>query len=160
MYNRRRRTEWYKEQDELRARRIAEATQALAMGQANEDQMLLINQERAAVEAQRAREEAKKEGFNTKVWKFVTQASGASKMEETTNGSTSLPTMEAEQRRIAEDERAGLGIVQAVEDRRREGEKPIEHLNLRGGPLDQQAQDNANFVSNSAKSWTNWITRR
>ena len=159
-YNRRKRAVYYREMEEQRVQMLGEAREALARGEANEDQMLLINQERAAEEACLAREEQKKEGFNSKIWKMVTGASGASKMEDTQIATTDPHLTDAEQAKVAEDSHVGLGIVQAVEEKRREGEKPIERLELPGGPLDQQAQDNANFIVNSAKSWTSWITRR
>ncbi|KAI9682790.1 MAG: hypothetical protein M1822_006280 [Bathelium mastoideum] len=160
MYNRRKRTAYFQEMEELRRQKLVEARSALARGQANEDQMLLINQERAAEEAQRAREEKKKEGFNTKVWKFVTRTSGASKLEEASDQTATAPLAQAGQPNLTGGEQQSLGIVQAVEEKRREGEKPVERLQLPGGPLDQQAQDNANFVTGSVKGWANWITRK
>ncbi|KAF2235398.1 hypothetical protein EV356DRAFT_514215 [Viridothelium virens] len=159
-YNRRKSTAYYQEMEELRKKNLAEARVALARGEANEDQMLLINQERAAEEARLAREEQKKEGFNARMWKLVTRASGASKMEEPRSDEMESSTAEVRQVNFSGDRPEGLAIVRAVEEKRREGEKPIERLELPGGPLDQQAQDNANFLTGTAKSWTSWITGR
>jgi len=55
LHNRRRRNEWLAEQQAKTARDVAEARRAEAIGQATEDQMLLINRERAADEAAEAR---------------------------------------------------------------------------------------------------------
>ena len=160
MYNRRKRNAYYQEMEELRGQKLREAREALARGVANEDQMLLINQERAAEEAFLARQEAKKEGFNAKMWKLVTRASGASTLEETKDAKTNASFGEVEQVRHTGDMQEGLGIVRALEEKRREEEKPIERLKLPGGPLDQQAQDNADFITDSAKSWTSWVSRK
>ncbi|KAI9704513.1 MAG: hypothetical protein M1820_005587 [Bogoriella megaspora] len=155
LYNRRKRAAWYQEREDERAEKLVEAREALARGMANDDQMLLINQERAAAEARLAQEQPK-EGFNTRLFKWVT---GASKLEETQNGSVGVEASKIEHETTNNDRQAGLGIIEAVEDKRRIGEKPLEQMHLPGGPLDQQAQQNANEIAATAKGWTSWFTR-
>ena len=55
LHNRRRRSEWLAEQKAKTAHDLAIAKQALAAGAVTEDQMLLINRERAAEEAAEAK---------------------------------------------------------------------------------------------------------
>src|ERR1700712_3811204 len=51
IYNRRKRNEWYIVQQELHKRDLLAARSAMSQGTANEDQILLINQERLREEA-------------------------------------------------------------------------------------------------------------
>ena len=66
VYNRRKRKEFFAEQNKLLQERLVDAREAAAKGTADEDQMLLINRERAAEEAEQARK-AKKG-----TWSFIT----------------------------------------------------------------------------------------
>jgi hypothetical protein len=63
IYNRRKRNAFFLEQTALLQQSLAEAREAAARGTANEDQMLLLNRERAAEEANEAKK-AKNGIFN------------------------------------------------------------------------------------------------
>lgn len=68
IYNRRKRRDYFAEQSALHKTRLAEAKEAVANGAADEDQMLLINRERASFEAERARAAKKGVVRRTKDW--------------------------------------------------------------------------------------------
>ncbi|KAI9881278.1 MAG: hypothetical protein M1830_005564 [Pleopsidium flavum] len=70
IYNRRKRRDYFAEQSALHKTRLAEAKVAAARGAADEDQMLLINRERAADEAERARSAKNGVFKRTKEWLF------------------------------------------------------------------------------------------
>lgn len=70
IYNRRKRRDYFTEQSALHKTRLAEAKEAATRGAADEDQMLLINRERAADEAERARLAKKGVFKRTKEWLF------------------------------------------------------------------------------------------
>jgi len=68
IYNRRKRRDYFAEQSALHKTRLAEAKEAAAKGTADEDQMLLINRERATFEAEKARAAKKGVVRRTKDW--------------------------------------------------------------------------------------------
>jgi predicted TIM-barrel fold metal-dependent hydrolase len=70
LHNRRRRNEWMAEQRAKSARDLIEAVEARERGEATEDQLLLINRERAAREA----EEAKKNSTREDGWVLKLEA--------------------------------------------------------------------------------------
>lgn len=165
MHNRRRRNEWLAEQQIKSARELSEAKQALAGGVATDDQVLLINRERAAdaaAEAQKNRPGMFKRATN---WLF----SGLSQEEQKGGrlGTTAAATGPGATMAHVKDETAGQqhdrSVLQAVEDKiephRRQGEKVQELLNPVGGPLDRQAQQTTDAVSDSSKGWFNWLRR-
>ncbi len=82
VYNRRKRRDYFAEQTALHRSRLAEAKEAAARGAADDDQLLLINRERAAFEAEKARLEKKGVFTRTKDWLF----SGLKKDEESVGG--------------------------------------------------------------------------
>ena len=56
-----------------------------------------------------------------------------------------------------EAKRVGTGILEAVKESRREGERLLEDRGARGGPLDQMAEDAAEKVREKEKGgWLNW----
>jgi len=169
-HNRRKRTEFFIEQHALLQKRLVEAQAAAARGEADEDQMLLLNQEQAAEEAEQARKNRK--GF------WATLASPFStarlKTEEVDSSLVNLPG-DGQAQRVAEDQavmvpvnrREGLAeeygksrILSAVEEKRREVENPLEDRGFAGGPLDTRAEEMTHKVSGAAKkSWTGWLSR-
>jgi hypothetical protein len=156
IYNRRRRAIYLEAVEEKRVRDLAEAQAALARGEPSEEHMLTLWRVRAEEEARRQEEERKKEGRLRRLFKKV----GIISMGKETDDTTAANSSTIEQANSGQSGHAGLGIVQAVEEKRREGEGPLERVQYPGGPLDQQAQDNANFLKDTAKGWTNWIKGR
>jgi hypothetical protein len=163
LHNRRKRNEWFSVQQELHRRDLLEANEALAAGTANEDQMLLINQERA-------REEAEREKLNKKGVLARAKEALFSNMDKEEQKGGTLGLLPKEKM-----EKGGEGVLRAVENTVREGNERlkdgktifkaemIQHAPSRpviGGPLDQLGEGAANAVSRSTKSWTDWALRR
>ncbi|EON65319.1 hypothetical protein W97_04557 [Coniosporium apollinis CBS 100218] len=163
IYNRRKRKEWFNDMREKEARELAAAQEAAALGAADEDQILLINRVRAAQEADAAKKS------RPGLFKRITGVFyGGLSQEEQQGGK--LNTSIVEQARDAvsnageEVKEEGLGIMRAVEDKRREGEKAIEahapQVRVNGGPLDQLGAEASVKSEEAKKSWTSWMTRR
>lgn len=166
VHNRRKRKEFFIEQHELLKTRLAEAQDAALRGEADEDQILLLNRERAADEADRARKN--KRGL----WATLTSpfSTAGLKTEEVDGSLINLPG-DGQSERIAEDqalmapntqrqmpmeERSNSRILSAVEKKRRDDERPLEDRGLVGGALDTKAQEVADTAK---KSWTSWMSR-
>lgn len=158
LHNRRRRNEWLAEKQAESARELAIAKHALEAGRATEDQMLLINRERAAEEAAEAKRNKPGIIKRTTNWMF-----GGLSQEEQKGGRLGAGAQSA----VGEVQQAsssavneGTSVLRAVEDKmnshRRQGEAVQEFINPEGGPLDRQAQ----ATVDSAKGWTSWITGR
>lgn len=175
LHNRRKRTAFYNEQHALYSQRLIEAIETEKSGlPLDEDQTLILNRERARVQA----EEAKKE----RTWRkrirgvFV----GGLKRDDDDDvveegrvaegGASAVPsegdilqkigvqqTTILERAALADKEggrveTAGLaggrdegrgdgsGVLQAVRDKRKEGERAMEAAGVRGGPLDRTAE--------------------
>lgn len=163
IYNRRRRREWFNDMREKEARELAAAQEAAALGAANEDQILLINRARAAQEA----DEAKKS--RPGVFKRVKNVFyGGLSQEEQQGGKLNASVVGQAQDAVwsagEEVKEEGLGIIKAVEEKRREGEKAIEaqapQVRVNGGPLDQLGAQAPIKADDTKKSWTSWITSR
>ena len=169
LYNRRKRREFYAEKSAERQRDLISAREAFARGNANEDQVLLLNQERASQEA--ALEKKNKPGVfkRAKDWMFA----GLSNEEIGAPNDTIKVESLTEKRGIAEQaaERVGLasaegstntgrglGILKAVDESRRAGEKIIPQSS--GGALDQLGEETADAAKKSTKSWTDWALRK
>ncbi|KAF2135623.1 uncharacterized protein K452DRAFT_239028 [Aplosporella prunicola CBS 121167] len=167
IYNRRKRKEWFHEQNQKHAIALAEARQAVAGGAATEDQILLLNRERAAEEHELAKKNKPgifgraKESLFGGLSKEEKQggtlaASAATDVEDAAKGAWDTIRENSQQ---AKDE--GLGILQAVEDKRREGEHAVaQQSGVAGGPLDHLAEEATAAASQKSKSWTSWITGR
>lgn len=156
VHNRRKRHEFFAVQAELHRRELEAANEALLAGTANEDQMLLLNRERAKEEAERLK--LAKKG----VWARAKDALFAGKEMEEHKGGTL-----AHEARIAGG--SGEGVLKAVENTVREGKEKVKReLDLHntptrpviGGPLDQLAGNAASSATQSAKTWTDWAMRR
>ena len=171
IYNRRKRNAFYAEQRIYLKHRLAEAIEAAAKGTADEDQMLLLNRERAADEADAARKARKG------VWgSFKALFSTEGMKQEETQGGLDVLGEEGLRKMGAEAEASGAAetaqpiksqgvevaqgtILAAVEEKRREGEKELEKKSLQGGPLDQIAEQAAD-ATKAKGGWTSWITSR
>lgn len=155
MHNRRKRTEWLAEKQKETAMQVAEARQAEAAGIATEDQILLINRERAAEESAAAKKN--KKGIFTRAKESLY---GTLSSEEQKGGNLGAAAKKVEDsvEKVGEQiSRKGgdLGIVKAVEDHRRQGERPEERIYAKGGVLDQEAE----LLASKPKGWTSWMTR-
>ncbi|KAF2769574.1 hypothetical protein EJ03DRAFT_327179 [Teratosphaeria nubilosa] len=164
LHNRRRKSEWLAEQQAKTARDLAIAKRDLAADTANEDQILLINRERAAMEADLARQN--KPGM----FKRMTNSLfGGLEKEERRDGPVSAVAAQAEsavqgvrEQILGQDH--DRSVVQAVgekmESNRRQAEKLYETAQPLGGPLDRQAAEATTAVSQAGRSWTSWLTGR
>ena len=172
IYNRRKRKEFFAEQHKLLQEKLVEAQEAAAKGTADEDQMLLINRERAAEEAEKARK-AKKSAWNYVTGIFSTDGL---KQEDTGRGLDALS--EGSLRKVGEgnlliepagetatetttdaEESPRLGILQAVEEKQREGERELQKKGVSGGNLDHLAEQAA-AAGKSKGGWTSWMTSK
>ena len=163
IYNRRKRKLYFEEQHRLLQQRLIEARAAFAKGIADEDQMLLLNRERAAEEAEAARK-AKKG-----LWKSIKRmiSTEGLKQEQTdpldTLGEEDLRKMGGESPVVHEvvkgtnEEPRSSGILQAVEEKRRSGEHELQSHGLEEGSLDRVGGEAAE-ASKARRSWTSWVS--
>lgn len=190
MHNRRKRAEWLLDQQTKHRAALTEARALLARGEhITEDQMLLLNQERAAVEAEERRKN--KPGIFSRAKSVVYD----SVPEVETKGGELARGVQEQARdgfvqakdglHKAEQKVQGLGIKDAVEQKVEQGRQyaqqglqkvehgveEVEHragqilhkpavVKVVGGPLDREAQAVADKVTQTGKSWTDWVLRR
>lgn len=164
MHNRRRRNEWIAEQGAKRAMELKDARIAEGQGRETEEQRLLINQARAAMEAEQ--EKQNRPGMFRRATSWVT---GGLSKEEQKGGRLGAEARERAAVGIVGTEemlgeREDKGVLQAVQEKveahRRTGEQVDEIIRPLGGPLDRQAQHVSDAVVQSSKSWRSWITGR
>lgn len=170
LHNRRKRSAFYAVQHSLYATRLLDAIETEKAGlPLDEDQILILNRERARVQA----EEAKKErSWGKSIKGFLV---GGLKQDEEEKAPEVVPSeaqvlelMGVDQTSILEaaegkqpidgnntERRDGSGILQAVQEKRRKSEKVMEARGAEGGPLDQVAQEAVDKAS-SRKGWMNW----
>jgi hypothetical protein len=164
VYNRRKRNEWYIVQQELHKRDLIAARSAMSSGTANEDQILLINQERLREEAEA--EKVQKKGMFAKAKESLF---GTEKKEEKRGGTMGITGI------TGREHKEELGVVKAVQEKIAEGKEKV-RLDMRpadqnviqartpktisGGPLDQLGEKAADSASKATKSWTDWALRR
>ncbi|KAI9719784.1 MAG: hypothetical protein M1812_003272 [Candelaria pacifica] len=165
IYNRRQRRDFFKEQGVLHAKALIAARQAASQGTADEDQILLLNRERAAQEAEEARLAKKGMWRRTKDWLY----SGLKTEEEgsTTSGGTLAAVGDEVWKENATESNDGtgakLGILKALKEKRREGIEPgtVEESTPapppKGGPLDRLANGESPTTQGG---WTSLGTRR
>lgn len=190
VYNRRKRRDYFAEQSALHKTRLIEAKAAAASGAADEDQVLLINRERAAFEAEKARlakkglfrrgkdwllgglKTGEEEGAAIEGgWAEVAETTGGVGLETSDVGGAEKTTHVLEGR----DGRPLLGrgkgvdsrseIVRAVDAKRREGERALESQGAGGGPLNGLAANTSSSApspppAQSRGGWTSWVTGR
>ncbi|MCJ1415287.1 hypothetical protein MMC32_001619 [Xylographa parallela] len=168
VYNRRKRKSFFAEQHMLLEQRLAEARQAAANGTADDDQMLLINRERAADEAEEARKARKGPLsiftglFSTKGLKEEDNGSGLDLLGEEglrKMGEESSIIQPAGETRIQDQEVPRVSISHDVEEKRQEGEQKLIDVKAKGGPLDQIAEQ-ATAAAESKGGWTSWVTSK
>ncbi|KAK4620520.1 hypothetical protein CLAFUR0_11391 [Fulvia fulva] len=173
LHNRKRRKEWLAEKQAESTRDLMIAQEALKEGRASEDQMLLINRERVACETEMERRnrpglfkratgflygglsEEEKKGGRLMSGNGVDGVEGAvgSAVDEVKQVSSNL---------IDEGRHAVHKVEEKFEQTQRNGQAIAmgELATPTGGPLDKEAQMTANKASNTARSWTSWITGR
>ncbi len=154
IYNRRKRNEWYIDQEQRRAKALVLAREAAAQGTANENQILLLNQERAAEEAEEERRGKRGifkrvkqmfyAGLSIEEHSFRTIPGGGEGTEETQAQVESGPP----------SDNAGSSIVAAVEDIKGKVSGPTV------GPLDRLAADVAQAGTTGSRSWSSWAKGR
>lgn len=193
MHNRRKRTAFYTEQHALYAQRLIEAIETEKSGlPLDEDQTLILNRERARVQAEEAAKERtwgkrikgvfigdlKNEDEGTTAEKIVVPSEGeilqkmgvdqTSILEraDKVSGVKSTGFTDSGNNSREDGRRDGTGILQAVAEKRREGERAMEAAGLKGGPLDQMAEGAVQAVGGkihaveekvgSRRGWSDW----
>ena len=193
MHNRRKRTAFYNEQHALYAQRLIEAIETEKLGlPLEEDQTLILNRERARVQAEEAAKERtwrkrikevfvgglKNEEEGSTAEKIVVPSEGEilqkmgvdqiSILERAEKNSGVQPTdfPDSSNNSREDGRRDGTGILQAVAEKRREGERVMESAGLKGGPLDQMAEGAVQAVegklhaveekAGSRRGWSDW----
>ncbi|CAK1359837.1 hypothetical protein CB0940_05973 [Cercospora beticola] len=168
LHNRRKRKEWLAQKQIEHARELAIATQAASQGTATEDQMLLINRERNARQAELEKQNRPGMFKRASNWLFKDLSKEEQKGGRLGAASASAAAAGtiAEKTEFAAEEvkEEARHVLQAVEDKvdqhRRQGEKVPEMLVPAGGPLDRQAQVAVDNATQSGKGWYSWLTGR
>ncbi|THX48195.1 hypothetical protein D6D08_10089 [Aureobasidium pullulans] len=171
MHNRRKRNEWLADQQAKHQVKINEARVAFNQGLADEDQILLLNQERTKVEA--AELQKNRPGMISRIFSSAPKEeqqggnlgaaarAAASNVQDTASAAASEVQHTAT---AAKEKVKDLGIVKAVEDKVEEHkwQKPqtVGAEAVIGGPLDREAAASVLAVQEKSKSWTNWLLRR
>jgi hypothetical protein len=169
IYNRKKRAEYYAQQQALQAAAVNEAETAISQGIASQEQQALLNKESKII---RHVEEAKKSANSpgmfarSKAWLF----SGLKKEEEGDDYGTSERRLGYEATN-EEDDMMGereSDIIRAIEDRKAEVQQKAKaildkerQLQRTGGPLDRIGASNLpSEDSPKAGGWTSFMTRR
>jgi hypothetical protein len=159
VHNRRRRNEWLAQKRAEEAREVAVARQAMEEGMASEDQVLLVNRERARRESEEAKKSRPGIIRRSTSWLF----GGLSKEEQRGGRLGAEAALESgRQDLLGEKEEQGvlLAVQETVNARRREGERVEEMLRPLGGPLDREAERTLHAAADAGKSWLSWLTGR
>jgi len=183
MHNRRKRAAWLLDQQTRHRAAITEARETLARGEhITEDQMLLLNQERAALEAEQASKN--RPGLFTKAKNAVyesvpeVESKGGELARQAREG---FQQAKSEAQFAAEDKFDGMGVKEAVQEKMEQGRQKVagglhevearagEMLQkpavadgrvVLGGPLDKQAQAVIDKAKAESQSWVDWVMRR
>lgn len=182
LHNRRKRSAFYAEQRSLYATRLLDAIETERSGlPLDEDQTLILNRERARVQAEEAKKERSwgtsikglfvgglKPADDVDIHVVPTEAEilekiGVSQMKvlEAADGlregqlAGSQAGGESDGLRQGETRMEGQGVLQAVEEKRREGERELEARGVRGGPLDRVAEEAVEKVAGKG-GWFTW----
>ena len=158
LHNRRRRNEWLAEKKAQTARDLVIAKQAVVVGAATEDQMLLINQERAAEEAAFAKKNRPGIFKKTTSWLY----GGLSEEEKKGGRLGAITTASSPDSNLLgqEGEVVPLAAAESMDKSRRQHAEVEETFRTAGGPLDKRALLAVEAASDTAKSWTSWLTGR
>ncbi|KAI9729741.1 MAG: hypothetical protein M1834_006692 [Cirrosporium novae-zelandiae] len=151
VYNRRKTKLFYEEQRNLRAQRLAAAKEAAASGTLNEDQLLLLNQERAAEEAEAAKQA--RGGIFKRTKDFLL---GGLKKEDVPE-STVVESISQSSSDLALSTEKPFEVVQAVDSHRGKAEKESHILEAQGNELEKLGE---NTAQTSKKSWSSWFGGR
>lgn len=164
IHNRRKRKEWLEEQQRKSAIALEEAREAAALGRANDDQILLLNRERAAQEAEATRKANK--GIFTRTKEAI--VGGTPEVEEkggrimaevrAAQQKASTTTSAASQQASGVIEDVNSGVSTAVA-KAKEAIAP-QVTSLTGGPLDRQAQASTDAITGRSRNLYSWITGR
>jgi hypothetical protein len=164
LHNRRRRKEWFAEKQAESAREYAVAKQAESYGVATEDQMLLINRARVAMESEEAKKNRPGMFKRAGTWLGLAEEDKKSGRLSQTAASTTELVADSVQQGAESVAREGRGVLHAVEQKVEENRRHAEHLqqtaNPSGGLLDRQAQLAADSVTDRTRSWTSWTSWR
>ncbi|KAG9682117.1 hypothetical protein KCU76_g14015, partial [Aureobasidium melanogenum] len=164
MHNRKKRNEWLADQQAKHKVKIDEARVAFNQGIADEDQILLLNQERTKLEA--AELQKKQPGLISRIFSSAPKEEPqGGNLGAAARAAASEAASEVKETATAAKEKVkDLGIVKAVEDKVEEHkwQKPstVGSEALIGGPLDREAAASVLAVQEKSKSWTNWLLRR
>ena len=162
LHNRRRKNEWLAQKRAEEAKEVHDARMALEEGRVTEDQLLLINRERAKFEAAEAKQNRPGVFRRTTNWLFSGLSSEERKGGKLGGGVAAASGVPQSSSEEILGEREDKGVLRAVEERveanRRSGERVEDVLRPLGGPLDREAQRTANAVADTGKSWMSRIT--
>ncbi|QIW95762.1 hypothetical protein AMS68_001280 [Peltaster fructicola] len=147
LHNRRRRRDWYAEQDLKRAADVQEAKAALGAGTITQDQLLLLGQERAKFEAAEARKN--KPGMFKSASNYL--FGGLAKEEQKGGRLAAAPQPTPS---IREQVAEMVQTTQTVAIKTEEAVLP------QGGPLDRQAQHIYDAALHQGTSWRKWLLRQ
>lgn len=192
LHNRRKRSAFYAEQHAIYSQRLIEAIETEKSGMPlDEDQTLILNRERARVQAEEAAKErswgkrikgvfigdlktdeegATAENVVVSSEGEILQKLGVDQMsilERATQTDRDSGVNITDSGNIREEgRRDGSRILQAVAEKRREGERAMKAAGVRGGPLDQMAEEVVQAVggkihaneekAGSGRSWNDW----
>ena len=152
IYNRRRRNEFYRLQQEQRAYALELANEALDAGSANEEQLQLIEEEKARLVG----EQTKKQ---TGLFKRLKEGLvGGLEKEDKKGGTLRIGATSTAEQRSPE-----LGIVNTVEglvDSTKEKLPSAPGRSIEKGPLDQLPATVSQDAEKARKSWWAWLSRR
>jgi len=151
LHNRRRRNEWLAQKQAQTQVEVSAALQALEKGTVTEDQMLLINRERAAMEADEARKN-RPGGLSEEEQKGGRLGAAAA---------DTLAISHALKEQYTPDQEANVvesGLEQAVARHRDVADQAHGMSSRLGGPLDWEAQRAVDVAANASRSWTSWLT--
>lgn len=193
LHNRRKRSAFYAEQRAIYSQRLIEAIETEKSGMPlDEDQTLVINRERARVQAEEA---AKERSWGKSIRGMLMGGLKGDEEEGERGGKVAVPSEEEILKKLGvtqtsileraaqadrdsapkttdlghsseEGRRDGTGILRAVAEKRREGERAMEAAGVRGGPLDRMAEGPVQAVggtihtaeekAGSRGGWSNW----
>lgn len=175
IHNRQQRALYLAAQETLYNQTLASAIEAERNGRAlTEEEQNVLNRERMVLKAEAEKEEREKKGWGVSAALFGGKDMGAEEEEEGVGGKEEVwRDAEGEGREslkavverdgvikaVKDVARTGGGVMAAVEEKRREGEKPIDDVTAfggapAGGPLDRMAEG---VVDKAKSGWGAWF---
>jgi len=162
LHNRRKRNEWLQDQQHKTAVEVEEARKAVAQGSVTEAQMLLLNRERAAQEAEAARKARK--GIFTRAKEAVyssvsnEEKRGGQIMSEVQTPQEILPIQPQTKLTANIPVDINTDDFSSVSQLLNPSQGTIQSRQITGGVLDRQAQATLNGLKSKTATWTRWIT--